>query len=313
MANRSKAKINNEKQDFYDYLYQNIDNVVLELKKLSTIYKKRLEKGVISQSEYDEKLQLGIIRIQTIKENNSDIFEFIKETEESYIFKLTDWYKDILKEIIRDPTNFRCINPQFQQYTLNSRQIKKIKKIFKTPLINAIYEKGEDGIYCIRDKNENLKNGHIDEDYDILGDSDNHIWGLTVIHDENGNPINEYNGGTEFIKVPILRPEGLQKINRLVREINFNIFRHFSCMIGKKTGESTAKTLHSAIFCSLTGLYVDQNTSNWENCPLNSLHNVASCYYHRSCQFIKPRRPIKRIHWAEYENQKMKDMISTLK
>ena len=107
MANRSKAKINNEKQDFYDYLYQNIDNVVLELKKLSTIYKKRLEKGVISQSEYDEKLQLGIIRIQTIKENNSDIFEFIKETEESYIFKLTDWYKDILKEIIRDPTNFR--------------------------------------------------------------------------------------------------------------------------------------------------------------------------------------------------------------
>jgi hypothetical protein len=227
---------------------------------------------------------------------------------------LTDLYKDILKRIIRDPANFRCINPQFQQYSLNLEQLEKVKRILGKTLINGMYDKkGEDGIYCITDLNENFKNGHIDEDYDILGESDNHIWGLTVIHDEKGNPINEYNGGTEFIKVPILTREALKKINQLTKNISLNIFRPFSCMIGERTGESTAKTLHSAIFCSLTALYVDQNTTDWEECPLNTVHNVASCYYHRSCQSIKPRRPIERIHWANHENQEIKDMINILK
>ena len=85
-------------------------------------------------------------------------FEFIEETEDSYIFKLTDLYKDILKRIIRDSTNFRCINPQFQQYSLNPDQLKRVKRIFGKTLINGMYDKkGKDGIYCITDKNENFK------------------------------------------------------------------------------------------------------------------------------------------------------------
>ena len=322
MADYPEAKINNERKakekarvnGFYDYLERNLDNLKLKLGKLNNVYKRRLKKQYITQSEYDQKLQSGVTRILEIKENNSDILEFIEETEDSYIFKLTDLYKDILKRIIRDSSNFRCINPQFQQYSLNPDQLEKVKRIFGKTLINGMYDKkGKDGIYCITDKNENFKEGHIDEYYDILGESDNHIWGLTVIHDENGNPINEYNGGTELIKVPILRHKALQKINQLTKSISFNIFRPFSCMIGERTGEYTAKTLHSAIFCSLTSLYVDENTTDWDECPLNTVHNVASCYYHRSCQSIKPRRPIERIHWANHENPEIKEVIDTLK
>ena len=83
-------------------------------------------------------------------------------------------------------------------------------------------------------------------------------------------------------------------------------------MIGNKEASCTAKTLPSIILSTLTSGYVDENKTDWKSCEVNCLHNVATCYYHRSCQTLKPKRPIERIHWAYDETDELREVIDKL-
>ena len=285
--------------DFYDYLIRQLDNIRFELKALLSLHKRRLKIGRITQEEYDQLLKNGTLRIQRITKDNKDILEFIEEKDGVYIFKLTKKYKNILREIISDDSNFWLDNPQFKQYPLLKKLV-KVKKLLGTPLFDGIYDK--------EDENETVKLAHIDENYETLSVSSEYLWLLTVT-ESGGKEI--LNSGTEYIKLPILRLYALEEINRTSLNISLNDLIPYTMKLDT-TVSGSAKTLHGMIFSCLTGLYADQYGKDWLLIQPNVLHNVASCYFHRSPRLLV-EGSFRREHWATDETKDLREMIDTLK
>ena len=293
--------------NFYQYISSNLINFRICFIILGDVFLRKLKSGIITQEQYNKRKREGLEKIENIKREYSDYFVFIERTDKHCIFKITDYFTNILLKILNNPNNFLSINPRFRQYNLNNDQLEKIMKVLKKPLINAKYnKKDKNDVYNLSDPNENLKEAHIDEYYEKLYSSNEDIWGLTIIKDENGHMLKNINGGTEFIKVPILKSYVVSNTK------NLEYFFPYKCMVGNKDVSCTGKTLYSIVFSALTSSYVDQNTTDWETCNTNSIHNVATCYYHRSCQTLKPKIPIERIHWAYDENEELRRILDTL-
>ena len=309
MADICESKVT---ENFYEYTIRNLSNFRLYFIKIGDVFLRKLKSGTITQEQYNEKKIEGIKKIEKIKREYIKYLKFVEETDKYSIFKITNYFRDILRGILNNPDNFLSYNPRFKKYKLNNIQIQKIIKILKKPLLNARYnKKDKNGIFCLDNLNEIFKEAHIDEDYETLHSSNEDIWGLTIIKDENGCILDNVNGGTEFIEVPILKNEVIQELIDHDNE-NINSFFPYKCMIGNKEASCTAKTLPSIILSTLTSAYVNENKTYWKSCEVNCLHNVATCYYHRSCKTLKPERPIERIHWAYDETDELREVIDKL-
>jgi hypothetical protein len=207
----------------------------------------------------------------------------IEEEPYTHTFQLTSEYQSRLQSLI-EPQHFSSENPSFEMFELNTEQLESLSHI--KPLF--------DGIYNPSAPLNAAKEVHIDINYEeLFTKTHGNIWLLTQTWSIPGNiPNNIPSSGTEFIKIPCLKPKFI-----LSEKFDFQIYIQLHNHSDQVARENT---FCGEILSSLTSFYCEKYTSpdQWQRTQPGVLHNAARCYFHRSPQLINILEPFERKHWV---------------
>lgn len=278
-------------QDFFVFLKEQLPHVKI-VQKLNSQRLVRREKR-LTKKKTSEEAQLWVAdQIKTfekqvkILESSPYLSKFKEETNDIgdiiHTFVLTPTYQLQLQSLV-NPLLFWTEHPFFEMFELNPTQLEFLSQT--NPLFEGIYN--PDALLNA------VKEVHIDVDYEELFTfPQQNIWLLTQtwsIPDKIQN--NVMNSGTEFIKIPCLKPEFM-----LSGKFDF----HIDIQIHEHSEGSLATTLCGQVFSCLTSFYCEKYTSSdqWQRMQPGVLHNAARCYFHRSPLLMGVHEPFERKHWV---------------
>jgi hypothetical protein len=296
-----EVKFEDQWHEFFVFLEQNIQHVKV-VQKLN-IQRLTRTKERLTKKKTSEEAQLWYsTRIKTFKkqveilESSPYLFK-IEEEAYTHTFTLTPKYQLKLQSLVK-PQHFWTEHPFFEMFELNPTQLEFLSQT------NPLFE----GIYNLDTSLNAVKEVHIDVNYEELFPfPQQNIWLLTQtwsIFDKIQN--NVMNSGTEFIKIPCLKPKFM-----LSDKFDFNI----DIQIHKHSEGSLATTLCGQVFSCLTSFYCEKYTSpdQWQHMQPGVLHNAARCYFHRSPLLMGVHEPFERKHWVFDTPNLINDLIEELR
>tara|TARA_B100001059_G_scaffold225637_1_gene253067 strand:+ start:614 stop:1564 length:951 start_codon:yes stop_codon:yes gene_type:complete len=274
---------------FFGFLRENIPHIKvvhkLDIDRMVRI-KARLSKQKSEEKArewYDERC--ARFKKNLVQLESSPYLSKIKEETYMHTFTLTPEYQSRLLALI-EPQHFSSENPYFEMFELNQQQLESLSHT--KPLF--------DGVYNPAAPLNAAKEVHIDVKYEELFTKphEENIWLLTQTWSIPDNIQNNIpNSGTEFIKIPCLKPEFI-----LSEKFDFRIYLQLHNHT--YTDNSTHNTLCGQVLYTLTSLYCEEYTlpDQWQRIQPGILHNAARCYFHRSPQLVGILAPFERKHWV---------------
>lgn len=277
---------------FFGFLREHIPHIKvvhkLDIDRMDSI-KARLTKqrsAGKAREWYDERC--ASFKKNLVQLESSPYLSKIKEETYMHTFALTPEYQSRLLALI-EPQHFSSENPYFETFELNQQQLESVSHI--KPLLDGVYNPDSNST-----TGNAIKEVHIDVKYEELFTKtrEENIWLLTQTWSIPDNIQNNIpNSGTEFIKIPCLKPEFI-----LPEKFDFRTYLQLHNHISAEP--SSSNTLCGQILYTLTSLYCEEHTrpDQWQRIQPGILHNAAQCYFHRSPQLIGILAPFERKHWV---------------
>jgi hypothetical protein len=273
---------------FFGFLRENIPHIKV-VHKLDIVQMDRIKARLTEKRSTEKARKWYDERCASFKKNlvqleSSPYLSKIKEETYMHTFALTPEYQSRLLALI-EPQHFSSENPYFETFELNQQQLESVSHI--KPLF--------DGEYNPAAPLNAAKEVHIDVKYEELFTKPHEpIWLLTQTWSIPDNIQNNIpNSGTEFIRIPCLKPEFI-----LPEKFDFRTYLQLHNHISAEP--SSSNTLCGQILYTLTSLYCEEYTlpDQWQRIQPGILHNAARCYFHRSPQLVGILAPFERKHWV---------------
>ena len=231
-----------------------------------------------------------------IKGEKIPIFESLESPSKSigdygaciYQGKLSCKYKKFILSLLNQHDMWWVTHPLFMQIPLEPHEIKNVKEWMGDPIFpRAQYDFNEHAI----------KECHIDKNYgDLNKENMKNIWLLTLT-ERNGKSNNVHDSGTEYMPIPCLNSRALEELQE-----SFKINGGDLWIKSKKLDNSSNGTFLGKFLSALSVLFCDNHPQYWQVCQPGVLHNVASCYFHRSPMLLDRSLRFFREHFAHDES-----------